>query len=223
MKIIKKTIKNIPLVGPKFYFILQISYRKTVLWMRQALSWFKWRRLRKSEHIKLELGSGAKSGSDGWTTVDLLGAADITHDLRRGIPLKNSSVDAIYTSHMFEHIPYPQLINFISECRRTLKPGAYLSVCVPNARHYIQAYFEKTHFISTSLCYGPALVETGSFLDQVNYIAYMNGQLSYLFDEENIVNTLKKAGFLDVKLREFDPNIDMVERDYESIYAIAKK
>ena len=44
-----------------------------------------------------------------------------------------------------------------------------------------------------------------------------------MFDEENLVNTLKKAGFSDVKLRVFDESIDLLERDNESIYALAIK
>jgi hypothetical protein len=31
------------------------------------------------------------------------------------------------------------------------------------------------------------------------------------------------AGFANARLREFDPNLDLLERDYESIYGIADK
>lgn len=52
---------------------------------------------------------------------------------------------------------------------------------------------------------------------------YMNGQHKYMFDEENLINTLLMAGFKKVNLREFDSMIDLSERDYESIYAVARK
>ena len=67
------------------------------------------------------------------------------------------------------------------------------------------------------------MVNTGSFLDQVNYIAYMGGQYCYLFDEENLLNSLKMAGFYSAQLRSFDRSIDDIERDFESIYAEAIK
>ncbi|HPE59899.1 MAG TPA: hypothetical protein PLB10_06140 [Thiolinea sp.] len=38
----------------------------------------KWHSLLNSELILLELGSGPKKGTNGWTTVDLIGA-DISH------------------------------------------------------------------------------------------------------------------------------------------------
>lgn len=44
-----------------------------------------------------------------------------------------------------------------------------------------------------------------------------------MFDEENLLSTLRKGGFTDVKLREFEPSRDTLSRDYESIYAVAKK
>jgi predicted SAM-dependent methyltransferase len=150
--------------------------------------------------------------------------ADIYRDLRNGIPLKKNTVSTIYTSHLLEHIPFKQLIPFLEECKRVLKPGGgVLSVCVPNAGNYIEAYIEKRQFRSIESFYELAKVETGSFIDQLNYIAYMDGQHCYLFDEENLLNTLKKAGFSKVQLRTFDSAIDMIERDFESIYAVATK
>jgi ubiquinone/menaquinone biosynthesis C-methylase UbiE len=163
---IKKYIRLIP------YVKLLAKFSRRLLF--SAISFGKWRQLARSQEIKLELGSGAKKGKDGWTTVDIYGA-DISRDLRYGIPLKDSTVTAIYTSHMFEHIPFKQLVNFLFECKRVLKDGGTLSVCVPNAGNYIRAYIEKREFRDASTFYMPAAVNTGSYLDQVNYIAYMGG------------------------------------------------
>lgn len=202
--IIKKTTKKI------YYEIISLINR------------IAWLRLQRSKKIKLELGAGNKRGKNGWTTVDL-GGADISFDLRKGIPLKDECVDAIYTSHMLEHIPYKQLVGFIDECRRVLKKNGYFSVCVPNAGLFIRAYAEGRNFEKPGKGYAPALVDTGSFLDQVNYVAYMDGHHAYMFDEENLVKTLKMGGFENVSLRAFDPEVDLEERDYVSIYAVAVK
>lgn len=182
----------------------------------------KWRALQGAARISLELGSGPKTGRDGWTTVDVYGA-DITHDLRKGIPLQAGSVDQIYASHLLEHIPYPAMLGFIGECRRVLKKGGRLYICVPDAGRYIQAYVEHRQFRNPDTWHRPASIATGSFLDQVNYVAYMGGEHHYLFDQENLVNTLRAGGFDDVALRQFDPVIDAWERDFESIYAVATK
>ena len=133
----------------------------------QIRSYPRWKTSRNQQKVCLELGSGPKKGKDGWITVDLHGA-DISYDLRRGIPLPDNSVDAIYTSHMFEHIPYKRLKNFIGECYRVLKSGGYLSVCVPNARNYIDAYVKGVQFLDSSDCYAPAVVKTGSLGSEPN-------------------------------------------------------
>ena len=45
----------------------------------------------------------------------------------------------------------------------------------------------------------------------------------HMFDMENLLAVLKKAGFADVKTREFDPSIDVAKRAPQSIYAAARK
>jgi len=204
------------------YPIVRKSVFSSLLTISTCISIPKWLYLSNQKNIFLELGSGPKKGTNGWTTIDIRGA-DISCDLRKGIPLPNNCVDRIYTSHMFEHIPYTNLVSFIHECFRVLKLGGELSVCVPNARLYIQAYVDSLQFRPREEGYKPALVHTDSSIDQVNYIAYMGGEHHYMFDEENLVNTLKKAPFAQVMLRDFDPNLDQKARDFESIYARAIK
>lgn len=205
--------------SPRLYALLRHLYRCLVI---QPLAWPKWKSLARAPQIKLELGSGAKKGRNGWTTVDLYGA-DIRYDLRKGIPLGDNTVDAIYCSHLLEHIPYQPLLRFIGECRRVLKPAGTFSVCVPNGGLYIRAYLNKEVFSDPLAQYQGGAVDTGSYLDQVNYLAYMGGEHAYLFDEENLVNTLRRGGFDQVRLRAFDPTLDLPERDYCSIYALAIK
>jgi predicted SAM-dependent methyltransferase len=208
------------------HILIRIGLKPFALYARSIFfhlcSYPKWCALKSKRRVWLELGSGAKKGANGWTTVDFLGA-DISHDLRKGIPLPSESVDRIYSSHMLEHIPYKELIIFINECYRVLKKGGELSVCVPNAALYIQSYAAGAKFKAKGEGYGPALIETGSLMDQVNYIAYMDQQHKYMFDQENLINTLKLAPFSDVSLRNFDQSIDLKVRLFESIYAKAIK
>ena len=100
--------------------------------------------------------------------------------------------------------------------------GKFL-VCVPNFKLYIDAYQEGRMFKNRDSWWKPGLIDTGSTIDQLNYITYMRGQHKYMFDEENLINTLRQAGFSDVKLRKFDHQLDLKERDSESIYALALK
>lgn len=182
----------------------------------------KWKSIVNNDEIKLELGSGTKKGLNGWTTVDRNGA-DISWDLGKGFPLPNDCVTKIYSSHLLEHIPYQQLILFLKECVRVLKPDGEFSVCVPDARLVIDCYITGKLISEKNTWWQPGMVDTGSKIDQLNYLAYMGDQHKYMFDKENLINTLLISGFKSANLREFDQELDMIERDRVSIYAVANK
>lgn len=177
--------------------------------------------MRSSDSLWVELGAGDRPGTGGWLTIDLGLRSDLTWDLRRGLPFRDSSVDRIYSSHFLEHLAFAEIQHLLGECVRVLVPGGSFSACVPNARLYLEAYFgmrsldEDIH-----LAYSPAVDGTGK-IDVVNYVAYMNGHHKYMWDTENLLQVLDDAGFLEARIRPFDASVDLRERDATSIYAEA--
>ncbi|BBY00462.1 class I SAM-dependent methyltransferase [Mycobacterium seoulense] len=181
------------------------------------------RLLRERDEISIEVGAGDKKGAGEWVTIDVMPRCDLFWDLRKGIPFPDNSVKKVYSSHFFEHLSYSEIEKFLKECRRVLSPGGRFLICVPNARIYLEAYVNGETLTSPPYFgYLPAYNRT-TRIDYVNYMAYMGGVHKYMFDEENLVFILKSAGFANVHLREFDPLLDMQERDFESIYAQAEK
>ncbi|MFM7905504.1 MAG: class I SAM-dependent methyltransferase [Microcystis sp.] len=178
--------------------------------------------LNKQQEIYLEIGSGDKKGSNGWITIDMTRNCDIYWDLRKGIPFPNESVSKIYSSHFVEHLTFKEGQTFLDECLRVLVPGGVFSICVPNARIYIEAYLNTNLETDKFFDHKPAYNNTTK-IDYINYTAYMDGHHKYMFDEENLVYILKGKGLKNVRIREFDPHLDLKERDFESIYAVAEK
>jgi predicted SAM-dependent methyltransferase len=172
--------------------------------------------------LKLDLGGGYRKGSNGWVTVDVSHECDLYWDLRYGIPFADRTVDALYSSHLFEHLPYEDGQKLLGESLRVLKPGGSFSIVVPNARLYVEHYIGSRELPDEFFGWGPAYNRT-TRIDALNYVAYMAGEHKYLFDEENLLHILSAAGFENVRAREFDPETDLAERDYESLYAIAFK
>lgn len=66
------------------------------------------------------------------------------HDLSKGIPFEDHSVDAVYHSHVLEHIDRDQVPAFLAEVLRVLKPGGVHRVVVPDlerqARDYLASF-----------------------------------------------------------------------------------
>ncbi len=173
--------------------------------------------------VSVEVGAGDRAGRGGWVTIDVTKSCDIYWDLRRGIPFPNESVRRIYSSHFFEHLSFKEAQKFLDECKRVLVSNGKFLICVPNARLYIEAYAKGTSLNpETFFGYRPAYNHT-TRIDYLNYTAYMDGEHKYMFDEENLVFILRSKGFKNVRLRDFDPNLDLQERHFESIYAEAEK
>lgn len=175
-------------------------------------------------YVKIEIGSGEKLGKNGWLTLDFTGT-DINWDLRNGMPFDNNTIDEIYSSHLFEHLTFNEASILFKECNRVLKSNGIFSICVPNSKRYIDAYCNKNKdfWKSEQIDYLTNAYNQTTLIDYINYIAYMDGHHKYMFDEDNLIYILKSHGFKNVKLRDFDITIDMLDRDFESIYAIANK
>lgn len=85
---------------------------------------------KKQEVIKYDLACG-QNKQEGFIGVDIAGDCDIKFDLTK-FPwkfAKDNSVDELFVSHYIEHTP--DLIKFMDECHRILKPGGKLSIVAP--------------------------------------------------------------------------------------------
>jgi predicted SAM-dependent methyltransferase len=180
--------------------------------------------LNNNQFIKLEIGAGNKKGINEWITLDINKKCDLFWDLRLGIPFPDNSIHIIYSSHLFEHLSFNETRILLKECKRVLIPNGVFSICVPNARFYLEAYVNRDkNFWSSKPAYWEAAYNNTTMIDYVNYVAYMDWEHKYMFDEENLIHILNLNGFNNANLRKFDESIDLLERDHESIYAIAYK
>ena len=106
--------------------------------------------------VLLNLGCGSRVHPD-WVNIDYFPTAMfrrffsrsslpvnfVNHDLRKGIPIGDSSADAVYSSHLLEHLPPESVPLFLREHRRVLKTGGVARIVVPDlelaARQYLKA------------------------------------------------------------------------------------
>lgn len=62
------------------------------------------------------------------------------HDLRKGIPFPDKSVDGVYHSHLMEHLDRDVVPTFLAEVKRVLKPGGVHRIVVPDLEHETRRY-----------------------------------------------------------------------------------
>lgn len=54
------------------------------------------------------------------------------HDFMYGIPVQSGTAVNVFSSHFLEHLYPRQAEQFLSECKRILKPGGLIRICVPS-------------------------------------------------------------------------------------------
>jgi SAM-dependent methyltransferase len=91
----------------------------------------------------LNLGCGARFHA-AWTNVDLHPQSPGVrrHDVTRPLPFDDAMFDAVYHSHVLEHLPRDRAPALLAECRRVLRPGGVLRVAVPDLEQIARLYLD---------------------------------------------------------------------------------
>jgi len=81
----------------------------------------------------LNVGCGATFHRD-WINIDSVpeGKQVTAVDVINGLPFDDSSLDAVYCSHLLEHLESPQGLALLAEICRVLCPGGTIRVVVPD-------------------------------------------------------------------------------------------
>jgi predicted SAM-dependent methyltransferase len=75
--------------------------------------------------LKIQFGCG-ENRLDGWVNHDI--DLDVT---KPPYPFPYLSADRIHAEHLGEHLTGPELLNFLTECYKILKPGGVMRLCCP--------------------------------------------------------------------------------------------
>lgn len=205
-----KIIKRFISVNKNFLFEVKILIKSFITYCKVKIS------AKKYYGVKLELGCGLKA-KNGFIGVDIHRQVECPYDLRIGLPFKDNSISFIYTEHALEHLYYDEFNSILIECFRVLMKDAKLSIAVPRVDRLLKAYKSSDSEFKEAISYDyPPNLKTR--LDIINYMFYMDQQHKNSFDEENLLAALKTSGFTNVKIREFDPDLDLEERKNDSIY-----
>lgn len=104
----------------------------------------------KAEPIKYDLGCG-NNKREGFTGIDIVktDATDIIFDLfkPKWTFAEDNSVDELHCSHFIEHVP--NMMAFMNECHRILKPGCTLTVISPYYSS-VRCWQDPTHLNAIS-------------------------------------------------------------------------
>lgn len=142
-------------------------------------------------------------------------------DIVTGLDIPAGSVDAIYASHVFEHLPRVDCVRALINCRRLLKSGGTLRLIVPDLRARADIYVassvndpEAAHRFIQSL--GMGLNERPT--SHLNRLTQRLGNSMHLWmwDEPSMRVALEQAGFAIIRRCEFGDSEDFLFRLVET-------
>jgi predicted SAM-dependent methyltransferase len=179
--------------------------------------------------FKLQLGCGGRI-KPGWINTDLSqnseGSVDGILDLRRPFPFASETCLEIYSNHVFEHLPYPNIAEHIlRESHRILVPEGLFRVVVPD----LQSFQDPNRYEEWKLyaewvlsCKNPEIV-FGTQAEVVNHLFRQGGQHHFIYDYDTIYKLLEKAGFREIVKSDHDLQKDFQVKSLPSMYVNAIK
>ena len=97
------------------------------------------------DRCNLNIGSGATAWP-GWWCYDALVSPGITQcdfDEDTRFALENETLDLVYSSHCFEHLPDETVNRLLNETYRVLKPGGNIVIKLPDFDWFLQRFKEN--------------------------------------------------------------------------------
>lgn len=186
--------------------------------------------------VMLNLGAGSRpSERNDWINADFFPGVvsrnlftclrrnnnpDWSLDLRYPFNCPDSTWSGVFTSHTLEHLHYDHAFQVIREIHRTLRPGSWVRIVLPDLEKYVQSYRGRCAISEFSQYqYGA---------EAIHNLTQNHRHLS-VWDFELLRVTLLAAGFEEVSRVSYRSGsdqrlfLDLEVRDWESFYAEAKK
>jgi predicted SAM-dependent methyltransferase len=149
-------------------------------------------------------------------------------DATKHIPEQDNSVDAIYSSHMLEHLDREDAQKFLAEARRILRHGGVIRLSVPNIKNVVENYIkdgDADKLIENTLL---TRKKPKTVLEKIRYLLIGDRNHQWMYDAHSLCKLLLSVGFKDARAMEpgstmiYEPgNLDLRERFPGSIYVEA--
>ena len=146
-------------------------------------------------------------------------------DATKKIPLKNNSVECIYSSHMLEHLSRDGALAFLRESLRVLKKNGVLRIAVPDLKLIINNYLkygDADKFMQRMLVQTPPIA---TIKEKFKLIISGYRQHQWMYDGKSLTLLMKTSGFINVtvygKGKTAIKNhglLNLLERKEESVY-----
>lgn len=139
-------------------------------------------------------------------------------DIVKGLPINRNSCDAIFASHILEHLALDDLKIALAHTYKLLKPGGVFRLIVPDLRVYAEAYL----YSSDPLAAHRFMQDTylGMSFRPRGLLGLMNMWLAksqhlWMWDYSSLKHELINSGFVNIRQCAFGDSSDLLYKDVE--------
>ena len=123
-------------------------------------------------------------------------------DIRAGLPVADKSVDAVYCSHVLEHLSLEDCRRALANTFRILKPGGRFRLVMPDLRWYVDQYVadptpDAAHRLMHDTTLGESSRPRGLMAVMREWIG--NARHRWMWDYPAMEQELRQAGFSDIR------------------------
>lgn len=145
-------------------------------------------------------------------------------DIVKGLPITDRSADAVYASHVLEHLAVEDMRRALANTLRMLKPGGVFRLIVPDLRERARRYVELTERDPDNYDAANAFMQStdlGDMRARVGFIRTFRraigfGRHEWMWDRASMQRELEIAGFSQIRTTAFgdatDPMFAKVEQ-----------
>lgn len=154
--------------------------------------------------IKLNLGSFLDMFYYGWLNIDILDLKQFSeaqayifqqHDLTKGLPVEDNSVDIIMSNHLIEHLTREEGNALLKECYRGMKPGGIIRTSVPDTFLIVKKYIDGNIWDYKYINVG---VERAKDESEAFHSLLLAGHAT-VYDKDSLSKLLERIGFKEIK------------------------
>lgn len=152
---------------------------------------------------KLQVGCGGAILKN-WLNTDLDPENDrLFIDARKKLPFDDCTFDYIFSEHLIEHLEYREGVYFFNECFRIIKPGGTIRIATPDLRFLIELYNSERNelqgrYISWAVNSFLPDVTVSQDTHVINNF-FRNWGHKFIYDLKALQDTMKRAGFVNIK------------------------
>jgi SAM-dependent methyltransferase len=123
-------------------------------------------------------------------------------DIRKGLPVDDASAQAVYCSHVLEHLALNDLRMALKNTFRVLKPGGIFRLVLPDLKILARQYVESSEPGAALVFMESTLMGRGSRPQGVSGLLRSwigNAEHMWMWDYESLAMELGKAGFTSIR------------------------